>query len=151
MLMLCSTYLAGIFFAITATSPVNTPAANTIVIEVEGSSPATGGDVSAEYADLSTYGDPNSPVCNAKVGRPGGVYTCPGINFTPSATEQCKWWAPPQAGRTTCISFQKELGLPLSRPQSIGPDPGGYCILFQEPDCKAGAKAFILINGQAYT
>lgn len=148
MLNICPTYLTSIFFAITATSPVNTPTRDTIVIKVI---PATGGDFSASNVELHTFSDPNSPVCDVKVGRPGGVYICPGPNFTPTATQQCKWWPPPAAAdETVCISYKKELGLDLSRPQSIGPDPGGYCLLYQEPDCKNGAQAHIITNGQSY-
>jgi len=148
MLKICPAYLTSIFFAITATSPVNTPTRDTIVVQVI---PATGGGFSGSNPDLRTFTDPNSPVCDVKVGRPGGVYICPGPNFTPSATQTCKWWPPPAAAdETVCISYQKEIGLALSRPQSIGPDPGGYCLLYQEPDCKNGAQAHIITNGQRY-
>ncbi|KAI4651137.1 uncharacterized protein J4E79_009336 [Alternaria viburni] len=148
MLPIYPTYLTSIFFAITASTPVNTPTRDTIVVQVI---PATGGGFSGSNADLRTFTDPNSPVCDVKVGRPGGVYICPGPNFTPSATQTCKWWPPPAAAdETVCISYQKEIGHALSRPQSIGPDPGGYCLLYQEPDCKNGAQAHIVTNGQTY-
>jgi hypothetical protein len=150
MLTLRATCLSTIFFVITASSPVNPPAANTIIVAGRDPSAATGADTSPNYVTLYTYGDPQAPVCNAKVGQPGGVYLCPGPDFTPSAAQQCKWWPPPVTGQSICISYEKELGLPLSRPQSIGPDPGGYCILFKEKECRKEGQLIIKVNGKAY-
>jgi hypothetical protein len=128
-----------VFFAIGATAPVNTPITNDILfLSAANSSLSTRANV-----DLVTHGDPSSPLCNTKVGRPGGVYVCPGPNFTPSATEQCKWHAPPAPGLSVCITFAEPL------PQSIGPDPGGYCILFMEKGCK-NAQAVVQVGGKSY-
>jgi hypothetical protein len=117
-----------VFFAVTATAPVNTPVNNDIILlsAVNSSlSPRTN-------VELVTYENRESSLCNAKFGRPGGVYVCPGPNFTPSAKEQCKWHPPPAPGLSVCLSFDMPL------PQSVGPEPGGYCILFTQKGCKDG-------------
>ena len=129
-----------VFFAIAATTPIDTPPINSVALsEVTGNSLFTRAKV-----ELVTYGNPQSPLCNAKIGRPGGVYTCPGPNFTPTATEQCEWHSPPDPGLSSCITFAP----PRALPQSIGPDPGGYCILFSGNECKGGQ--FVLSVGNKF-
>jgi hypothetical protein len=54
-------------------------------------------------------------------GLPGAVYTCTSTDFG----GDCQWTPPP--GR--CII----IGNPGI--QSLGPDPDGYCILYEKSDC----------------
>lgn len=124
------TLLLTVFFAIATTTPIDTPPINNLTL-----SKATGNLLfTREKFELVTYENPQSPLYNAKVGRPGGVYTCPGLNFTPTATEQCESHSTPDPGMFSCITFAP----PRALPQSIGPDPGGYCILFSGNECKGG-------------
>ncbi|KAB2099288.1 hypothetical protein AG0111_0g12498 [Alternaria gaisen] len=99
-----------VFFAIATTTPIDTPPINNVALsETSGNSLFT-----REKVESVTYGNPQSPLCNDKVGRPGGVYTCPGPNFTPTATEQCEWHSPPDPGLSSCITFAPPRALPRS-------------------------------------
>lgn len=56
-------------------------------------------------------------------GLPGAVYVCTDQNFR----GDCSWIMP----STRCHI----PGTANQAPESIGPDPGGFCILFQKADC----------------
>jgi hypothetical protein len=64
------------------------------------------------------------PPCDPDQGVPGGLYTCPSANFESSDEQPCNWYKP-----GTCVSWG---GVP---PRSIGPDPGGICAFYDEPNC----------------
>jgi hypothetical protein len=83
----------------------------------------------------SPWGSGTRPtICNAQAGTPGGVYLCPYPNFqqgtkcTPNQT--CTWHAPKTPPE--CINVAN-LAAP---PRSIGPDKGGYCVLYADKDCQ---------------
>lgn len=58
-------------------------------------------------------------------GLPGAVYTCTSTDFRGN----CQWTAPP----TRCIQpGPASLGAGI---ESLGPDPGGFCILYEKFDC----------------
>ncbi|KAH7402797.1 hypothetical protein BKA66DRAFT_449535 [Pyrenochaeta sp. MPI-SDFR-AT-0127] len=58
-------------------------------------------------------------------GLPGAVYTCTSTDFRGN----CQWTAPP----TRCIQpGPASLGAGI---QSLGPDPGGFCTLYEKFDC----------------
>ncbi|KAF2877112.1 hypothetical protein BDV95DRAFT_138923 [Massariosphaeria phaeospora] len=56
-------------------------------------------------------------------GLPGAVYICTSPNFR----GDCGWVAPSDSCRIP--------GTGSKAPQSIGPDPGGYCILYEKATC----------------
>ncbi|KAF1844525.1 uncharacterized protein K460DRAFT_404820 [Cucurbitaria berberidis CBS 394.84] len=66
--------------------------------------------------------------CPANMGLPGGVYICSDKNFT----GQCTWMPP----RPACRYFDG------FHPTSIGPDPGGYCLLWRNHTCEGEAISF---------
>jgi hypothetical protein len=65
--------------------------------------------------------------CKAVYGIPGAAYHCPQANFQPSDTEKCNWIKP-----ETCVSYSGKAHTAMS----LGPDPGGYCVLFHEENCQ---------------
>jgi hypothetical protein len=67
------------------------------------------------------------PPCDARIGLPGGVYTCPVANFQSSSGKDCEWHEP-----TDCISWGDDAG---QKPSSIGPDGGGVCALYDGVNC----------------
>jgi hypothetical protein len=73
------------------------------------------------------------PPCDARIGVPGGAYICPLANFTPSATQPCKWLPPAEL----CYTFGADAS---SKPHSVGPDAGGYCEFFRGTDCTGVAE-----------
>ena len=68
-------------------------------------------------------------ICPNGDGAPGGVYLCPRPNFQSFPEKQCEWRPP----TNECYNFVGYLNL---QPTAIGPDPGGYCLLYQGKDCK---------------
>ena len=82
-------------------------------------------------------GSPGSPYCKPGSGVPGGVYICPRAYFKPhiynSGTTPCKWLPPDES---KCHSWGEDVS---ARPQSIGPDPGGYCQFYTDAECKVVA------------
>jgi hypothetical protein len=72
---------------------------------------------------------------------PGGVYLCPGVNFSPSSTKTCTYHAPTTNPRGDCYTFPKGDWL-----QSIEPDRGRYCLFYKEADC-SGDVRIIRLNG----
>lgn len=56
-----------------------------------------------------------------KPGNPGAVYTCTGPHFRGT----CSYRLP-----------NDEYFVPDTAPQSIEPDKGGYCVLFEDRECK---------------
>lgn len=56
-----------------------------------------------------------------KDGIPGAVYMCSGPDFS----GQCEYRKPNDG----CFA-------PSFVPQSIGPDRGGYCVMYQDRECK---------------
>ncbi|KAF2202504.1 hypothetical protein GQ43DRAFT_479831 [Delitschia confertaspora ATCC 74209] len=59
----------------------------------------------------------------SKRGLPGAFYICTAENFS----DNCRW-VPPD---NNCHI----AGMGFVRPQSIGPDEGGYCLLYKDWDC----------------
>lgn len=55
-----------------------------------------------------------------KPGNPGAVYTCSGPNFSGN----CIYGMPDDA----CFKLTEPL-------KSIGPDMGGYCVIFDDSEC----------------
>lgn len=74
---------------------------------------------------LSTQALPQSPTTPNLTNRglPGAFYLC----TSPNWEEPCNWF-PPNGG---C----QIAGTGKQKPRSIGPDPGGYCILYSDIDC----------------
>ncbi|KAF2705022.1 hypothetical protein K504DRAFT_460808 [Pleomassaria siparia CBS 279.74] len=58
-----------------------------------------------------------------KRGLPGAVYVCTDQNFQ----GDCAWQAP----NTDC----RIVGTGFNAPESVGPDPGGYCVLYKAQNC----------------
>jgi hypothetical protein len=54
-------------------------------------------------------------------GNPGAVYTCSGSNFSGN----CNYRMP----NDTCFTLTEKL-------QSIGPDMGSYCVIFDDSKCE---------------
>ncbi|KAH4237728.1 hypothetical protein HBI56_015650 [Parastagonospora nodorum] len=71
--------------------------------------------------------DPNQS-CASNLGRPGAVYFCPEANFANTSSQTCAW----QAQMGICIT-SAEGNEPAA---SVGPDPGTYCDLYGQKDCK---------------
>lgn len=67
-----------------------------------------------------------SPPLAPRIGVPGGLYLCAGPRWT-----QCQAWMPPvEAGRCHELAAGSVVG-------SLGPDPGGYCVLYWGYGCEA--------------
>jgi hypothetical protein len=73
------------------------------------------------------------PICDARVGAPGGVYMCPAANFTATADQPCRWLPP----ANICYFWASDIA---HRPRSVGPDAGGYCEFFTGMDCTGEVK-----------
>jgi hypothetical protein len=59
-------------------------------------------------------------------GLPGGLWLC----NQPNWKGNCTWYPPFNECRTLATSNLDE------RPNSAGPDWGGYCVFFQHEDCR---------------
>ena len=70
-----------------------------------------------------------------QVGLPGAVYICTGKNFQ----GDCGWNQP----STEC----RIVGTGTQAPNSIGPDPGGFCELFDTADCSGQPLSTIRFPG----
>ncbi|KAF2175911.1 hypothetical protein K469DRAFT_609120 [Zopfia rhizophila CBS 207.26] len=70
-------------------------------------------------------------------GSPGGVYICTQPNWNGDCT-----WRPPS---DDCYLS----GLLDLAPGSIGPDPGGYCHLYDESTCKGAVKQTLKFPGMS--
>ncbi|KAF2020348.1 hypothetical protein BU24DRAFT_127 [Aaosphaeria arxii CBS 175.79] len=71
----------------------------------------------------------------SKRGLPGAVYICTDPNFR----GDCGWVAPSQECRIA--------GTGLQAPESIGPDPGGFCVLYADAACKGNQIATLRFPG----
>ena len=80
---------------------------------------------------------PSSPSLT-KRGLPGAFYIC----LAPNWTGDC-YWHPPDSG---C----RIPGTGNKAPKSFGPDPGGYCILYEEmsSDCQGQEVARLKYPGR---
>lgn len=70
-------------------------------------------------------------------GLPGAVYICTGPNFT----GDCGWLMPNSG---SCHI----AGTGENTPQSVGPDPGGSCVLFEKADCTGNQELTLRFPGQ---
>ncbi|KAF2437542.1 hypothetical protein P171DRAFT_477909 [Karstenula rhodostoma CBS 690.94] len=70
---------------------------------------------------------PNNATCAANIGTPGSVYFC---GQDPAS---CEWWEYKKMTKECRV-----LGGGLLNPSSIGPDAGGHCHLYHNPECKDG-------------
>ncbi|KAF1938835.1 hypothetical protein EJ02DRAFT_436812 [Clathrospora elynae] len=84
------------------------------------------------------------PSCAGAIGLPGGVYMCPLPRFKSSATKKCQWFLP---NPNQCYQWGQDVG---SRPQSVGPDPGGYCMVFADTECKIRKQVALTPGGLEY-
>jgi hypothetical protein len=62
--------------------------------------------------------------CSTSMDLPGGVYMCSGKDFTPGKGN-CTWYPPSEECRYS-INYV---------PQSVGPDPSGYCRFYNDFNC----------------
>ncbi|KAF2024713.1 hypothetical protein EK21DRAFT_93838 [Setomelanomma holmii] len=85
---------------------------------------------------------PTLDPCGLGMGIPGAVYFCPLPNWAPDPAtgQQCIWQRP--ATENQCIHFGDN-----SRPKSIGPDPGGYCVFYASDWCK-GEPVTLEVRGK---
>lgn len=63
----------------------------------------------------------------AKSGNPGAVYYCRTRNFNNAVASDCIYHLPDP--KNACIA-------PPFAVQSIGPDNGGYCVLYEDKECR---------------
>lgn len=70
-------------------------------------------------------------------GLPGAVYICTDKNFQGT----CGWNTPSENCRIP--------GTGNNAPESIGPDPGGFCILYSEADCSGTQIRTIRFPGES--
>ena len=82
-------------------------------------------------------GSKDGPHCQPGSGLPGGVFICPRPDFQPhvykTGVKLCEWLPPDES---KCHTWGEDVS---ARPQSIGPDPGGYCQFYTDSECKVVA------------
>ncbi|ORY03488.1 hypothetical protein BCR34DRAFT_70413 [Clohesyomyces aquaticus] len=76
-----------------------------------------------------------------KRGLPGAVYVC----NNPKFTGDCGWTFPDNL----CHIAGADVGKIQGKPESIGPDPGGYCILYESSTCEGKEVTRISFPGLA--
>lgn len=83
------------------------------------------------------------PPCSLESGTPGAVYLCRTMNFNAEVAGDCVYIDPSSSSFSSSWSsstpFISSMRTCIPAPfkiQSIGPDAGGYCVVYEDAECR---------------